>query len=320
MSVTLLYGCTQSSNNLENTDLQQSNANSTINKDDATDISDFTKHPSISALMLVLGFFDEKNNLYTKSSINIGNSKDFKFVLETSCGVNPIPKEDIDLAITAYIDYKQVEFSVGNDTSKINRYIYKSKSDDHNKLTLTIPTSSLAGTHKLTIVSQCTKYVGEGIGDSICRSVDLNIGNETSYDPNDKKSSGKDITYPGAVDQNTLIINRKFIPETEKSNGIERSSFVIKAKKNENISLALRFPQAATDGILFLTLNSNQIPIDGEQYLYFKDMKNPMFKKITIKTPDTPGEYYLTGYFVHAPWEKTSDLTAISESTKLIIE
>lgn len=98
------------------------------------------------------------------------------------------------------------------------------------------------------------------------------------------------------------------------------NQLVIKAKKGKELSLAVRVPQANDDGILFLTINNEQIPIDGQKYLYFSGMKNPMFKKLTIKTPDIPGEYSLNGFFVQAPWDKTSDLTALCSSIKLIVE
>ncbi|MBK1813183.1 hypothetical protein JHL18_21405 [Clostridium sp. YIM B02505] len=315
----ILFGCTRTSKNLNTNEELQTNESSTSDNADIIDISDYNKHASINTLGYVLELLDENSKELKNNCINTTFGGDVKLVVDAKYFAEPVNQESINYALTVYLDYRQVEFSINN--TKLKRYTSKSKNDMSNKISLTIPTISLTGSHRLLIVSQINDYVGEGFPGSICKSIDINIGKETSYELTGKKSIGKNITSPKAyIDQGQVIVNRNFIVETDPNKGIDLPPQIFKAKKDKSISLALRFPQSDNGGLLFLTLNSEQIPIDDQQYLYFSDIKNPMFKKVTIKTPEKSGEYTLNAYFVHAPWEKTSDLTAVSNSIKLIVE
>lgn len=319
--VTMLFGCTGNNKNINSDKTPQVSETTTVINDDATDVSDYKKHSPITSIGFVLGLSDEKNNTYKESSINVEPLKDFKVSVDATYTVTPTSNA-IDYAITAYIDYKQIEFSVGNSTAKVKKYTSKAKDNISNKISITLPTSSLSGSHKLTIVSQCNNYIGQSLmADSFCKNFNLTIGKETDYEIKDKLTKGKDLLFSQDIEPRSMLINRNFVVEDDKTKGLDKGPiFTIKTQKGKEVSLAVRIPKASADGILFLTMNNEQIPIDGQQYLYFSGMKNPMFKKITIKTPDTPGEYSLNGYFVHSPWDKSSDLTAISGSIKLIVE
>jgi hypothetical protein len=317
---TMLFGCNKNTKNPNSNIISQVQDTFATPNDGAEDISDYDKHSPLTSIGYVIGFSDEKSNTYKNASINVEPSKDFKFTVDATYTVSPATS-DIDYAITAFIDYKQVEFSVGNDTTKIKKYISKAKDNTPNKIDITLPTSSLSGSHKLTIISQCIKYAGQTrMVDSICKNVNLNIGKETTYSVKDKKTTGTEISYPIPIDSRSIVINRDFVIENEINKTMMGDLLVIKTKKGKELSLAVRVPQANNDRILFLTMNNEQIPIDGQKYLYFSGMKNPMFKKLTIKTPDIPGEYSLNRFFVQAPWDKTSDLTALCSSIKLVVE
>lgn len=317
----LLYGCTSSQETSNKNNNQKADEVSASDSSNVTDISDYNKHASINTLSYAIGLFDKQYKEFKNHNIDIQTGEAIKLIVDATYAVDPIPKEEINYTITVYIDYKQVEFSVGDASTKLKKYISKSKNNTSNKISLSIPTLSLSGSHRLMIVSQVNDYVGEVFPGSICKNIDINISKKTEYEYKDNKSAGTDITSSSAyIDQSQLIINRDFTAETYENEPLHGSCQVLKAKKDKNISLALRFPQKSNGGVLFLTINSEQIPVDDQQYLYFSGMKNPMFKKVTIKTPEKSGEYTLNAYFVHVPWEKTSDLTAVSNSIKLIIE
>jgi hypothetical protein len=317
----IFTGC----NNKSNANNQKNSLDTNLNDTSESSINTVQDDPPLKTSSYGCGYalYDENGKKFATPFVHdVKKNAKFKFILEYSFDMDLKPEEALACTMTAYANYKQIDFFSGNETNKIKKLDFNVENNGKIKLPVTLTTDQLNGSNKIMIIIQCNQFPGKTIRGSTVYAFDLNVGNKTDYKITDKKSTFKSITYPMNLAGN-IIINQNFKVENEKSNGIEGTKQTIMANKGQNFPLAFRVGNANADGILLFTINNNQYKIDGENYLYFGPSDKMMFKICTIKAPDKAGVYVLCAYYRNLPWEYNCNSfqgMAYSDVLKLIVK
>jgi hypothetical protein len=231
----------------------------------------------------------------------VKSGEDLKFSVEYFWEYDPAPSKPVKFNLALFIDYKQTEFTVGDDNKKVKVHEMQLESKGSSIVPITIPTEKLKGSHKLLIAIEYAEEIPTSHTAAFAHLYDIVVGDPTGFT---KPSEVTDIKisspthWPGS-----FIINQIYKYGPTNGEVWNPTHSVIRTAPGEEIPLAVRFCGVGKEGVLFVTINGEKVPINGSEYLYLQDKGLVSYVQPSITAPLEKGEYVLCGYFVSDPFD-----------------
>lgn len=220
-----------------------------------------------------------------------------------------------------YYDYQPIDFKLSGEETYVNEYIFKVENGTKTNIPILLDedkTVSDNKIHKLLITFTTGYYqnaanfdrVTDEYGTSVIYDVitTLDYNDEVyipfSYDAlSPENNFGKNIS--------NLIFNFDYEnSEQFSSGGILNPLPGFEVAGGVSVPMMYNImKESASSALLLLTLNFNQVPIDGEAYRFIRlDGKEGMANgKVNFNAPKEIGDYEVIGYVILCPFEKIGE-------------
>ena len=234
--------------------------------------------------------------------------------------------DDRQFAVYFFLDYKQVPITVNEETYE--QYFVNVKGDYSNKFDFCLAEEPEPGKiHKftgiLTAYSDVLMAEQDNISfsskDSIILNYDLYIDNVEELPEILSVETTPELLYDS---QGAGILLNCYTDEL--SSRIPQKE--IRVKKGENLTLQYHVGgYEKNDFALIVTAGYQQMNLEGQSYLYFKDLPSGQMAAgyLEMETPDVPGSYEIIGYVIPEPFSENGVSTQHSDSSyrfTLIVE
>lgn len=220
-----------------------------------------------------------------------------------------------------YYDYQPIDFKLSEEETYVNEYVFKMEDGTKTKIPILLnPSKTISDNkiHKL-LITFTTGYhqkamefdrVTDEYGISLIYDLVSTLDhNGEVYIPFECEETLPEYNFDKNI--SNLIFNFDYENSEQLSSGGIRNPLPKFEAKN-GISLPMMYnvmKNRANSALLLLTLNFNQIDIDGEICKFIRlDGKEGMANGIiNFSVPNEPGDYDIIGYVILRPFEKIGE-------------